>query len=361
MGGAGRPPGAGAPPDGPGGGVHGLLPEEDDERDPDGLGARHVHVVVVPAAGRVDAVVAAALPDVSRAAVARWIAAGLVRGEEGVVERPAAKVRAGDRLEVEVPRPVPAAALPEALPLRIVHQDRDVVVVDKAAGMVVHPGAGNPTGTLVNALLHHVGQLSGVGGVLRPGIVHRLDKGTSGLLVVACHDVAHRALAEQIAAHTARRRYLALVLGEPDTDGGTLRSWLGRHPTDRLRFASGPEGSGKLAITHWRVRARAAGCALVECQLETGRTHQIRVHLSEAGLPLLGDATYRRGDRAVPAPWRQWHEIDRPMLHAWRLAFDHPSTGSRMRTEAPPPEDFRAAAAAMGLPLPLGGGEGQGA
>jgi 23S rRNA pseudouridine1911/1915/1917 synthase len=222
----------------------------------------------------------------------------------------------------------------------IVYQDADVAVIDKAPGMVVHPGAGNWDGTLVNALLFHLGGLSGCNGELRPGIVHRLDRGTSGLLVVAKHDVAHARLAAQFAEHSAGRTYLALCMGEPRESSGTIRSKLDRHPGDRLRFASRTDGRGKAAITHWEAVGYGRGMCLIQCRLETGRTHQIRVHLTEAGWPLAGDPLYKRGERPDP-PWLKGHlPGQRPMLHAWKLRFAHPADGRPMAFEAPPPADF---------------------
>lgn len=236
--------------------------------------------------------------------------------------------------------------------LRVLYEDADVVVVDKAPGMVVHPGAGHAQGTLVHALLHHVDDLSGVGGEERPGIVHRLDRGTSGLLVVAKHDRAHRALAEQFAEHSAHRTYLALTIGAPDRLTGTIRSELARDPKDRLRFASSETGMGKEAITHWRRLGTGRGLALVACRLETGRTHQIRVHLTEAGWPIAGDPLYRRRFAQPPAWLAPRLAPHRPLLHAWRLAFDHPSDGRRLVLEAPLPPDMADVLADAGIPAP---------
>ncbi|MBW1881301.1 MAG: RluA family pseudouridine synthase, partial [Deltaproteobacteria bacterium] len=278
--------------------------------------------------GRLDTVLAATFADLSRARAASLVKGGCVAVGERTTTRPATRVAAGEVLTVELPDPVPATSTPQALPLDIVYQDGALVVVDKRAGMVVHPSAGHPDGTLVNALLHHVKDLSGIGGVERPGIVHRLDRGTSGLLVVAKTDAAHASLAAQFAAKTTGRRYLALCLGNPAEDAGTLRSFLGRHPRDRLRWASTDGTWGKAAITHWQVLARAGTVCLLACRLETGRTHQVRVHLTEAGWPLLGDPVYKRRGRRAPATLREFLAAhpERPLLHAWRLAFDHPDT-----------------------------------
>ncbi|MEQ1568270.1 MAG: RluA family pseudouridine synthase, partial [Myxococcota bacterium] len=269
--------------------------------------------------------------------------------------RPGTKVGAGARVSIEVPATAPATAVAQDLPLVVVYEDEDVAVIDKAAGMVVHPAPGHADGTLVNALLHHLEGLSSIGGQERPGLVHRLDRGTSGLLVVAKNDRSHRSLAGQFAAHTAGRVYLAWVHDPPAPDAGTERSELGRHPRDRVRFAVVPEGEGRVAVTHWRVVARRGTVGLLRVTLETGRTHQVRVHLSALGSPLLGDPTYGRGGAsAVPASLRSGVDPsgDRPLLHAWQLGFDHPTTGERRRFVAPPPADFGWVAEQLGLQLP---------
>jgi len=311
--------------------------------------------LVAPADDRLDVLLAARVPDLSRSQAQRLIREGRVTVGGAVEVRPSARVTAGARITLDRPPPVRSSVAPEALPVPILHQDEDLAVVDKPAGMAVHPGPGHPAGTLVNALLHHLDGLSGIGGEERPGIVHRLDRGTSGLLVVAKHDRAHRALAGQFAAHTAGRTYLALVHDPPREDRGTVTSHLARHPRDRVRFASTTADRGRRAVTHWEVVGRAGTVGLVRCTLETGRTHQIRVHLSELGAPLVGDGVYRRRrTSAVPAALRALVDPsgERPLLHAWRLGFDHPTTGRRMQFEAPPPPDFRAVLDALGLALP---------
>jgi 23S rRNA pseudouridine1911/1915/1917 synthase len=308
-----------------------------------------------PLSARLDVVVAAMVPDLSRSKASAWIAAGHVRVADEVCTRSATGVREGGAVEITVPPPPTSDAVPEDIPLTFVHIDEHLAVVDKPPGLVVHPGAGHATGTMVNALRFHLGGgLSGEGGPERPGIVHRLDRGTSGLIAVARTDVAHRHLAEQFAAHTARRRYLAICLGVPEETSGTIRSRIGRHPTDRLRFASVDDG-GRQAVTHWRVRVSGRGVSLIECQLETGRTHQIRVHLSEQGLPLLGDGLYR-GGKSLPAPLAARLEgllqDDRPMLHAWRLRLAHPADESPRTFAAPVPPDMLAVLRALGFPDP---------
>jgi 23S rRNA pseudouridine1911/1915/1917 synthase len=266
-----------------------------------------------------------------------------------VVNRPSTMIRVGSRIEVEIPPPRPALALPQDLPLRIVYEDSDLAVIDKASGMVVHPSAGHADGTLVNAILHHIGDLSGIGGVERPGIVHRLDKGTSGLLVVAKNDAAHQSLAAQFAAHSAGRRYLALVMGAPVLGRGTVTTHLARHPTKRRKWASTDDDSGKRAVTHWRVLQRAGTVSLLACELETGRTHQVRVHLSESGWPIVGDPLYRRRGRVLPATLRGHVADDRPLLHARNLRLEHPSSGELLAFEAEIPADFAEALHRLGI------------
>jgi 23S rRNA pseudouridine1911/1915/1917 synthase len=234
---------------------------------------------------------------------------------------------------LEIPPPAPAEPQAQDLPLRVLHEDADLLVLDKAAGMVVHPAAGHADGTLVNALLHRVKDLRGVGGQLRPGIVHRLDRDTSGCLVVAKHEQALRALQQAFAGRDVHKRYLAIVHGVPRAAQATIDTPYGRHPTQRKKF-TGKLKAGKRAVTAYQVRERFPAAALLEVALHTGRTHQIRVHLAEAGHPLLGDALYGR---------RRTEAIGRQALHAWKLDFPHPRTGARMAFEAPPPPDFAAA------------------
>ena len=239
------------------------------------------------------------------------------------------RVAAGDVVELAMPtKRVPRAAA-EAVPLRVVFEDGDLVVVDKPAGMVVHPAPGHDSGTLVNALLGLGGRWSAAGGEERPGIVHRLDKGTSGLIVVARNDAAHRALAAQLAGRSLSRTYLAIVRGVIRTKAGELEGPIGRHPKERKRMAV--VAGGRYARTRYEVVERKRAYTLVRCDLDTGRTHQIRVHLKAFGHPVAGDPDYGRGAAGEPA---------RPMLHAWRLRLRHPRTGAEMRFETPPPPDF---------------------
>lgn len=301
-----------------------------------------IHTVVVVKKGRLDVVLTAAIPeDLSRARVTALIKAGNATIEGAVVTRPAVKVLVEQVLTIEIPPPVQDQAQPQDIALDIVYQDSDVVVVNKPAGMVVHPAPGHPDGTLVNALLHHIEDLSGVGGVQRPGIVHRLDKGTSGLLVVAKNDLAHRALQGQFSDRSAGRTYLALVRGAPVLPSGVIRTIIARHPTQRHKYASTTR-DGKPAITRWKVVARAGRLSLLKCNLETGRTHQIRVHLTEQGWPLVGDPLYRRRGAGLPSSARDLIDPteNRPYLHAWQLKFIHPSTGEEMTFSAPLPADY---------------------
>lgn len=286
---------------------------------------------------RVD-VVLSGLAHVSRAQARRWIDAGRVALDGAVVERASRKVGIGEVVTATPPAPVDAVARPEPIPLDIVYEDDQVVVVDKAAGLVVHPAPGHPSGTLVNALLHHCEELAGIGGVLRPGIVHRLDRGTSGILIAAKSDAAHRALSEQFAAHTIDRLYRAVVRGRPGLDAGRVDAPIGRHPRDRKRMSTAAK-IGREAQTGWSVAERfdASDRALLEVRPETGRTHQIRVHLASVGLPLVGDKVYGRGGGTV-----RERTLGRPALHAAALGFAHPRSGETMRFESSLPEDLTA-------------------
>jgi len=285
------------------------------------------------AGARLDAALARLEPGLSRAQVQRLIEQGEVT-VAGARAKPAHKLRAGERIEGRVPEPVPVALAAQAIPLAILHEDRDLVVVDKPAGMVVHPAAGHAEGTLVNALLHHCRDLSGVGGELRPGIVHRIDKDTSGVLVVAKHDRAHRALAAQWKTHAIEREYLAFVKSAPRVDSGTVDAPIGRHPTDRKRMSTRARVA-RSAVTHWRVEERLRDAALLRVRLETGRTHQIRVHMASIGMALIGDPVYG-GGRAHPAS----RGLRRQALHATVLGFTHPTSGARLRFESPLPADL---------------------
>jgi 23S rRNA pseudouridine1911/1915/1917 synthase len=271
-------------------------------------------------------------PELSRSAAARLARAGLV-AVNGRPGRPSEAVREGDVLQYEPPEPESLEPSAEPIALAIVHDDPDLLVIDKPAGMVVHPAAGHRSGTLVHALLGLGGQWSSVGGVVRPGIVHRLDKGTSGLMLAARTDQAHRSLAAQLADRTLSRTYLAIVRGglTGASDERVVEGPIARHPRDRMRMAV-VEG-GRPARTRLRAVERRGGHTLVQCDLDTGRTHQIRVHLAALGHPVAGDELYGR---------RRPGDPERPMLHAHRLRFRHPRTGEEMTFESPPPADFTA-------------------
>lgn len=240
---------------------------------------------------------------------------------------------AGEILTVSVPDPAPTEAISQDIPLDVVYEDADVIVVNKPVGMVVHPAPGHPDGTLVNALLFHCGDsLSGIGGELRPGIVHRIDRDTSGLIISAKNDFAHLSLAEQLQDHTMYREYEAVVFGSFREDTGTIDAPIGRHPIDRKKMSIARNG-GRPAVTHWTVLNRYPGYTHVQCRLETGRTHQIRVHMASIGHPVLGDPVY--GNRSKP-----WPGLAGQCLHARRLSFLHPRTGERITAECPLPEYF---------------------
>ena len=277
---------------------------------------------------RLDHFLAARATALSRSRLQALVRSGLVTVNGGTVV-PGKRLRAGERIVLTVPPPVAAANAPEPIALEILYEDGDLIVINKPAGLVVHPAAGHATGTLVNALLHHCGALSVIGGVERPGIVHRLDKETSGCIVAAKNDAAHRELARQFASRDVTKIYLALASGRFPKKSGTVSVPIGRHPVHRQKMAPVPEGKGRASMTGWRVLGEPPAGSLVECTLHTGRTHQIRVHLKHLGHPLLGDAIY--GKRAG---------FSRQMLHAWKLGFSHPRTGKRLDFVAAIPPDF---------------------
>ena len=303
-------------------------------------------VPVESAAERLDLFLRTHCPQHSRSSIQALIKAGAIR-VNGQKTRPAYLVQPGDEIAIELPAPEPLAAHPEPLPLSIEYEDDDLLVVNKAAGMTVHPAPGAAEGTLVNALLHHCRDLSGINGILRPGIVHRLDKETSGLLVVAKRDAAHRALAASFQAHQIERRYAALVWGVLREESGRIEAPIGRHPKNRKKMAVVEDGRD--AATNFSVIERCPFTTWVECQLETGRTHQIRVHLAHIGHPVFGDPVYGGRDQARgirPEYRRQANRmlslIKRQALHAKKLRFAHPITEEMMEFTAPLPEDLRA-------------------
>jgi 23S rRNA pseudouridine1911/1915/1917 synthase len=298
---------------------------------------------------RLDRALAAAIPTLSRERLKTLIRSGAVEAAGTAVRDPAIKVKGDERLSIAVPEPALAHNEPQDIPLTIVFEDDHLLVVDKPAGLVVHPAAGNFDGTLVNALLHHcAGKLSGIGGVARPGIVHRIDKDTSGLLVVAKTDVAHEGLAKQFAAHSIDRRYLAIVSGVPKTSGGVIDAPLARSSANRKKIAIVEGGRGKRAVTHWKRLNVLRGAALVECRLETGRTHQVRVHMASLGHPLLGDPVYGRSGKTLGNLLKELG-FHRQALHAAELGFIHPVTKSRLSFSSPMPSDMQELFNALGV------------
>ena len=278
---------------------------------------------------RADVFLAAKL-GVSRSNMQKLLEDGRVKRGEKIIKANY-KVRAGEMFVVDIPEPEPIEAVPENIPLDVIYEDDDVVVLNKARGMVVHPAPGNYTGTLVNALLYHCSNLSGINSAIRPGIVHRLDKDTSGIMIVAKNDAAHISLSQQIQSKTAVRTYLAVVRGKIKTDSGTIETQIARDKTDRKKMAVVKEG-GREAITDYEVLERFGKYTLVRCKLRTGRTHQIRVHMEYLGYPLVGDPKY--------SPMKTPFGIKGQALHSHTLEFTHPRTGERMKFEAPLPEDM---------------------
>jgi 23S rRNA pseudouridine1911/1915/1917 synthase len=288
--------------------------------------------------GRLDNFLTMLLPDQSRSSVQRLIKDGHVSGTLTSL-RPSTPVRAGQQYDVEIPAPTAATPEPEALPLRIVFEDPDLVVLDKPAGMVVHPAAGHSGGTLVNALLHHVTDLSGIGGELRPGIVHRLDRGTSGLMVVAKNDRSHQELARQFSDREVEKEYVALVWGVVHT-GRRIDAPIGRDPNDRQKMSTRARRA-RHAVTRVTLARDLDGVSLIHVAIATGRTHQIRVHLSAIGHPIVGDSTYGGVHRRTAARLRAVQRLERPFLHSARLAFTHPADRRRVEFDSPLPLDLQ--------------------
>ena len=280
---------------------------------------------------RSDAFLARSVPDLTRSAAQKLLEQGMVK-RRGAPLKKNDRLSAGEELELTLPDPEPLDVVPQNIPLDVVYEDEDVIVVNKPVGLVVHPAPGHPDGTLVNALLYHCGDsLSGVNGVLRPGIVHRIDRDTSGLIIAAKNDRAHLALAEQLQDHSLARTYAAVTVGGLKEDEGTIDAPIGRHPVDRKKMAVDWK-NGKRAVTHYTVLGRYPGYTYVECRLETGRTHQIRVHMASIGHPLLGDVVY--GSK------KPWPGLAGQCLHARKLRFVHPSTGELVEVECPLPDWF---------------------
>lgn len=331
----------------------------DDEAPDEPLSGTHTLIAAASDAGlRLDRFLAGRLAGLSRARIQTLIRQGQVEGPAGSMRDPGGKVAAGIPVRITIPPAEPAGPAGEALPLAIVYEDKHLIVIDKPAGLVVHPAAGHARGTLVNALIAHCGdELSGIGGVKRPGIVHRLDKDTSGLLVVAKTDAAHQGLAEQFAAHGADgrlvRTYEAFVWGVPSRRSGTIEANLGRHPTSRTRMAVVRGEQGRHAVTHFEVVESFAGpdgkplAARLRLALETGRTHQIRVHLAHIGHPVMGDSTYGAGfkssvRRLPEKAAKALESLGRQALHAAELGFEHPITGRPLHFTSPRPPDMAA-------------------
>ncbi len=289
---------------------------------------------------RLDRALAQAIPTLSRERLKALVSAGAVHVDGRLERDPARKMQGGEAVTAAIPQPRPAAPQPQDIPLDIIFEDPHLLIVDKPAGLVVHPAAGNPDGTLVNALLHHcAGRLPGIGDIARPGIVHRLDKDTSGLLVVAKTLPAYRHLAQQFRSHSIQRQYLAVVAGQPAPPAGRIETHLGRSARNRQKMAVVPAGSGRLAITHYRTRQIFDRAALVECRLETGRTHQIRVHMAHIGHPLLGDPFYGQGRLRELC---RRIGFDRQALHSAALRFEHPISHAMLQFESPLPADIQA-------------------
>jgi len=308
---------------------------------------------VTAEAGRADKILADA-SGLSRERIKALLGEGRIRLNGEPASQPARHVPVGTHFAIRQPPPLAPAAAAQDIPLVVAYEDDQLIVIDKPAGLVVHPAHGNLDGTLVNALLHHcAGQLSGIGGVARPGIVHRIDKDTSGLMVAAKTNAAHEGLARQFADHSLERAYLAITAGQPMPLAGTVRGAIGRSPNNRKKMALVEEGRGKLAVTHYRTLERltpgtnpSSQAALIECRLETGRTHQIRVHMASIGHGLLGDSLYGR----TPGPLRRLLaelRFERQALHAAILGFTHPTTGRTLRFESAMPDDMRELLAAL--------------
>jgi 23S rRNA pseudouridine1911/1915/1917 synthase len=297
--------------------------------------------------GRIDRALVAAIPELSRARIQALISEGALTINGAAMSDPSSTKYLGQTFTLTVPPPRPDHAEAQDIPLDIRHEDEHLIIVNKPAGLVVHPSAGHANGTLVNALLHHCdGKLSGIGGVQRPGIVHRIDRDTSGLLVVAKTDVAHEGLSKLFAAHDIERRYLAVVMGQPAPPAGIIRTQIGRSTSDRKKMAVLPDGKGKHAVTHFRMIEQLRNASLLECRLETGRTHQVRVHMAHIGHPLIGDATYNIRQKAFKFGPNQSY-FARQALHAASLGFIHPVTVEKLRFECALPDDIQVLLSAL--------------
>lgn len=293
-----------------------------------------INLQVTASDARLDRYLSQQLTQLSRSRLQQLIEQGCVRVNSEVCSSKKAAVKVGDRIHVEIPAVQPLELKPEAIPLDILYEDDSLLIINKPAGLVVHPAPGHSEGTLVNALLAHCPNLPGIGGVQRPGIVHRLDKDTTGAIAIAKTDFAQQHLQAQLKAKTARREYLGIIYGAPRSPNGTVDLPIGRHPTDRKKMAIvSTEKGGRAAITHWQVKERLGNYTLVHFQLETGRTHQIRVHSAHIGHPIVGDPIYGSG-RSVGV------NLSGQALHAWRLRLQHPVTGAAIQVTAAPPAEF---------------------
>lgn len=290
---------------------------------------------------RLDLLIASRVSVCSRSVATTLIRNGMIR-VQGVAKKPGYRVKPGDKICGAIPPPEPVLFKPEPIPIHILYEDDDIIVVDKQPGLVVHPAPGHYSGTLVNGLLYHCPGLEGIGGMLRPGIVHRLDKDTSGVLVVAKNGATHQNLAKQFKSRKITKKYLALVYGKMDTDSGTVSLPIGRHPADRKKMSTYSRKS-RIAETTWRIRERFEQASLIEVNLKTGRTHQIRVHCAAIRHPVIGDSVYggRKSGKMVTDGKDDLKSVPRQMLHAWRLVFTHPMTKTIVSFEAPVPSDMQ--------------------
>jgi len=291
---------------------------------------------------RLDLYIASIISECSRSVATHLIRNGEIR-VQGMVRKPGYRVKTGDEIYGCIPPPAPVLFKPEPIPIDILHEDEDIIVINKQPGLVVHPAPGHHSGTLVNALLYHCPKLDGIGGALRPGIVHRLDKDTSGVLVAAKNDRAHLHLSRQFKSRRVKKKYLALVYGKMESDSGVVSLPIGRHPVDRKKMSTYSRRS-RVAETTWQIRERFEMASLIEVNLKTGRTHQIRVHCAAIKHPVMGDKVYgpRKTGNNAPYGKNQFGSVPRQMLHAWRLVLTHPVTEEKVSFEAPIPPDMQA-------------------
>jgi 23S rRNA pseudouridine1911/1915/1917 synthase len=296
---------------------------------------------------RLDLYIASCISDCSRSVATHLIRNGTIR-VQGMVRKPGYRIKAGDEICGCIPPPTPVLSKPEPIPIEILHEDDDIIVINKQPGLVVHPAPGHHSGTLVNALLYHCPKLEGIGGALRPGIVHRLDKDTSGVLVVAKNDRAHHHLSKQFKSRQVKKQYLALVYGKMESDSGSVSLSIGRHPVDRKKMSTNSRKS-RVAETTWQIRERFELASLIEVNLKTGRTHQIRVHCAAIKHPVMGDNVYgpRKTGKNVTYGKNLFGSVTRQMLHAWRIVITHPVTEAMVSFEAPIPPDMQAVITAL--------------